>query len=88
MPSGREPLYFVLVQITDGTSLPYTALVEARVADGAIEFSVPEDWGFTERSFTGRFAGGQLVVATPAGHTEHLERGHSYWEFSAGRPAQ
>jgi hypothetical protein len=29
MPSGKEHLYRTLVQITDGGTLPYTALVEA-----------------------------------------------------------
>jgi hypothetical protein len=81
MPGSEESLYRALVQITDGGTLPYTALVELRVPGEGIEFSVPEDWGWPQRRFTGKFEKGQLVVESPLGLAERLPRGHSYWEF-------
>jgi hypothetical protein len=53
------------------------------VIDARIEFLVPESWGWSERRFTGTFEAGQLIIESPAGYSERLRRGHSFWELSS-----
>lgn len=84
MPNVQKPLFRALVQITDGGTIPFTALLEVGVVGERFEFTVPEDWGWSSRAYSGKFEEGLLVIETPVGNVERLRRGHGYRELPSG----
>jgi hypothetical protein len=84
MPNVQKPPFRALVQITDGGTTPFMALLEVGVVGKRFEFTVPEDWGWSSRTYSGKFKGGLLVIESPAGNVKRLRRGHSYWELPSG----
>jgi hypothetical protein len=84
MPNGHKTPFRALVQITDGGTTPFTALLDVGVVGERFEFTVPEAWGWSSRAFSGKFEEGLLVIESPVGNLERLRRGHSYWELPSG----